>query len=493
MTIKTFLLGCFLMAFIQPTMAQHTPHPSLCATQDGKVDWLLRYQQNPAEFSRSAVDLFVPIKIHIVGNSDGEGYFGVGNVLEAFCTLNRDFEPYDMQFFISGDFNYIDNDNYFVHTFQQGFQMMNNNNFQDVINCYIVSDPAGACGYSNYSRGIALNKSCIGPADHTWAHEIGHYLSLPHTFFGWEGTDLNGYDYSTPAPNSIGGETVERMDGSNCHFAADGFCDTPPDYLADRWGCTNDALSSVVQTDPDTIDFRSDATFFMSYALDNCTNRFSAEQVDAMFANVENERSYLLDQMDPLQPVGEAILNPVAPAEGATVDFFETVAFEWEAIDHADGYIIDVSRVSNFAFVEKRYHVQGTSFISNDLKSDKIYYWRIWPYNAQYTCETYSEVASFSTGILSGVDAIDEVNGLAVSPNPIGQGRQLQLNLDLDASLVLEVDLLNLTGQSVQQFSWNANSGENQRTIETAALNPGIYFVRLQSAEGTLSKRIVVQ
>ena len=492
MNIKTILLAFFVMALFSQLHAQNAKDLHFCGTQEGKVDWLVRYQQNGGHFERSGASLFLPIKIHIVGDSQGQGFYNVHNVLNAFCTLNNDFGLSDIQFFIAGDFNYISNSNFYEHTFQQGNQMMTQNNFSSVINCYIVADPAGNCGYSNYNRGIALAKGCLSPNDHTWAHEIGHFLSLPHTFYGWEGTDSD-FPYNLPAPNYVGGEVVEKIDGSNCQYAADGFCDTPPDYLAYRWPCNGDSLSTKSQMDPDSVTFRSDGTLFMSYANDNCSSRFSEEQIDAMHANVNEDRSYLIGQMDELSPIVDVVLNPIVPKKGSTVDFFENVLFEWEPVANADGYIVEVSRFQNFALIEHSYHVQGTSFVSEDLKAGKTYYWRLRPYNAQYTCKQYSESAGFLTGLLSGVRDIEEVKSLSVAPNPVSFGQAFFIDLNMEAPVTMDVKLLTLTGQTAQQFRWETNTGLNRKVLDTNALLPGIYFLQLQSESGLMSYKVVVQ
>ena len=85
--------------------------------------------------------------------------------------------------------NYIGKTSWNNHPdYSDGEDMMHQNNFSNRINCYLVANPAGNCGYYTYSGdAIALSKNCISPSQHTWAHELGHYFSLPHTFFGWEG------------------------------------------------------------------------------------------------------------------------------------------------------------------------------------------------------------------------------------------------------------------------------------------------------------------
>ncbi len=492
MNIKTLLIGCFIMAFFIAPQAQTKYDFNPCGTQDGKVQWLIDYQKNKQAFPRSFDLLFIPIKIHIVGTDDGDGYFGVDKVLDAFCGLNADFAPSDIQFYIHEDFNYIDNDNFYDHTFQQGAQMMNQNNVDDVINCYIVSSPAGNCGYSSYNRGIALNKGCLGATDHTWAHEIGHFLSLPHPFYGWEGTD-DDHDYLQPAPNYVDGEAVERMDGSNCHFAADGFCDTKPDYLSYRWQCSSDSLSNQQQADPDSVVFRSDGTLFMSYANDNCSGRFSDEQIDAMRANVNFDRSYLLGQMDPLEPVGAAALAPISPLEGESIDLFDSVLFEWEAIENATGYCLEISPLPSFALVQFRYHLDENFFLCNDLQADRNYFWRIRPYNAQYTCNHISNQASFSTGTISAVKDINGLSNLTVYPNPVGTGDEFRISLEVAERTVLDLRLISVTGQVIQQTNWDVPAGPTNYRLNTTDLTPGIYLLQLRSEDGVLSRKVAVQ
>ncbi|MCO6477988.1 MAG: hypothetical protein J5I94_15255, partial [Phaeodactylibacter sp.] len=234
--IVTFLI----LAFTVSLAAQAQAQPGYCGTPAYKSEWLQRYQQNPQVVNRSMMPtLYVPITIHLVGRNDGTGHLPADRLLNAFCRLNEDFEQAAIQFYIKGNIRYINNSNYYEHDFGAGAQMMDANNVPNTVNCYFVGDPAGNCGYYHPTQdGVAINRSCLGANDHTWAHEVGHYLDLPHTFYGWEGAT---YDYNSPTPSSIGGSffsvPVERVNGSNCRTASDGFCDTPPDYLSGLWGC----------------------------------------------------------------------------------------------------------------------------------------------------------------------------------------------------------------------------------------------------------------
>ena len=117
-------------------------------------------------------------------------------------------------------------------------------------------------------------------------HELGHYFGLPHTFSGWEGYDPEGTDYPW---------NVEYVDGSNCESAGDGFCDTPADFIGDRWSCPYD----FNRVDPHGDPYYPDSSLFMSYANDNCVDRFSNEQISSMIYNLLVYRNELLDHPTP--------------------------------------------------------------------------------------------------------------------------------------------------------------------------------------------------
>ncbi|MBK9492522.1 MAG: hypothetical protein IPO07_29840 [Haliscomenobacter sp.] len=127
--------------------------------------------------------------IHVVGTDEGKDYLNGNVILDALCALNQKFAHANLQFFIKDDFNYINNSLLFVHdkvTFPKVPALFAKYNVSGTVNIYFVRDPMGACGY-NYmpggkSMGIVLSNDCTNGKDANWAHEMGHYLSLPHTF-----------------------------------------------------------------------------------------------------------------------------------------------------------------------------------------------------------------------------------------------------------------------------------------------------------------------
>ena len=278
---RLFLLGILLFVF-KVGFAQNPLGP--CGTAPEKSAWLQKYQAAPAAYQKNLdTIIYVPLTIHLLGTDEGLGFFNYRNLMEAFCTLNEDYESANIQFYMEGEVHYIQNTAWFEHeTLLEGGQMMFANNVEHTLNCYFVADPAGNCGYALPYAGLAVAKSCANPNDHTWSHEVGHALSLPHPFLGWEGgvsyDDSVPPNFNAPAPLTVTYDYtffqdtlildtliidtayVEFVDGSNCGIAADGFCDTSPDYLANRWFCDGNMESATQQKDPSGATSKPDGT-----------------------------------------------------------------------------------------------------------------------------------------------------------------------------------------------------------------------------------------
>lgn len=75
-----------------------------------------------------------------------------------------------------------------------------------------------------------------------WAHEIGHYFGLPHTF----SNSSNQYVHDINHPILINGEE------HSCKQTGDGFCDTPADLQTcfGSGNCNAPATCSITPTDP---------------------------------------------------------------------------------------------------------------------------------------------------------------------------------------------------------------------------------------------------
>ena len=466
-----------------------------CGTPNGKSPWLKEYQKDPGKYKiRSGEILHMPLSIFLVGDDNGVGTFGETKMVDALCTLHADFEGTEILFYLKDGFHYLYNSAYYEHgSVLKGAEMMFANNIENTVNNYVVKDPAGNCGYNLPYAGIALSKGCTEPSDHTWAHEIGHNLSLPHPFIGWEGgvshDNTVNHNFNDPAPDTvlidytyfqdtlildtmiIDTVIVERVDGSNCTYAADGFCDTKPDYLAQRWACNTEQLSLVEQTDPNGEKFYSDGTLFMSYAFDNCSNRFSDDQIDAMRANIIDEKSAYLDsEVIELPPVTE-VTTLLYPEDGEMVPY-DGVEIGWEPVENAEYYIIQLGIEPSSTVVIWDTIVTETSLVLYDLKENDDIYWRVRAFNSFHFCTEFSDNALFVTTDVSAVDMIALDDQVRLQPNYLQSGDRMYIRNSSSHSIE-RIEVRGVGGG----IAITTSSAKDY--IDTASLVSGVYFATI--------------
>ncbi|MFM9060351.1 MAG: M43 family zinc metalloprotease, partial [Bacteroidota bacterium] len=210
----------------------------------------------------------IPFKAHIVRATGNNNYMQVPALLTTLCELNQKYRSSGIHFYLKDQPNYIYDGNLFYHTgWGQGNTQMTTYNVSRAVNVHYVDLSAmGLCGYATFpgsgagttlrQGGLMMSVSCSQPGNTTLAHEMGHYLALPHPF---EGT--------SPQPQGVFAERVTRNPNdtangrqpSNCANAGDRFCDTPADFIGNRWPCNSAApQANDINGDP----FRPDATLF---------------------------------------------------------------------------------------------------------------------------------------------------------------------------------------------------------------------------------------
>ncbi len=193
----------------------------------------------------------VAVTVHIVGTDAGVGYFPIANVWRLFCQTNARFESAGLQFQMQWPVRYIANSYYYTHDFTGGYDMIDAENVPGTVNVYFVQQAAGACGYFFPGvDGVVIANMCAGNNSTTLAHELGHYMGLPHTFYGWE-------DGQTPAVRE---RVVRTGPLANCSYACDGFCDTDADFISNRWACP----SFAVQTDDLGAQYHPDSSPYLA-------------------------------------------------------------------------------------------------------------------------------------------------------------------------------------------------------------------------------------
>ena len=496
---------------ISITLQAQKEHLAPCGTHSFRSEWLKRFQAQPDRVdTRSADILYVPITMHFVGTDEGTGLFTETALTRALCTLNDDFKDTDIQFYIAGEIRQIWKSVYADHaTTLKGGEMMFEYNVPGTLNNYVVDNPAGNCGYNLPYAGIALSDNCMGANDHTWSHEIGHALSLPHPFLGWEGGVSHdgsvSHNFENPAPTTvlydytffkdtlildtmiIDTAIVELVDGSNCDIAADGFCDTKPDYLASRWPCDEATLLSYQeQTDPTGAKFFSDASLIMSYALDNCASRFTDDQSEAMRANLIDEKpDLLLDQSHP-GDLSQMVTSINFPFDEQVV-YYQNIEFGWDEIDNAANYLFQLNLGQNGTFVLYDTIVNASTLTLPELDINKNYYARVKALGKTDFCADWSGDVKIKTSETSSVDNQDFNSIFTIAPTLLVQGQHIVLSSELSQEVKIQVVDINgrLLNPQINKVDWDIK-------IATNNMAPGVYVIQALLQDRAVSTKVVI-
>ena len=420
---------------------------------ESTLEWIRshRFYENPVA---DRTIYRVPIQFHIVGTDSGAGYYPANEVFRMLCQLNEDFEPVGFQFYVNTAFNYINNTSYYDHDYDAGYDMMFEHNVPNRVNVYIVESPAGNCGYfAGWPDAVAVAKSCSGNGSTTLTHELGHFFSLPHTFSGWEGAYDSNNNLTDEPPNN----QQERVNGSNCANAGDGFCDTPPDYISYRWQCP----LSFFLTDPLGVQFKPDANYYMSYSSDVCQSQFSEEQISAMRTYLTEQHNDLVGNPTNFDDTELQETEIFYPAPNSTALNNNQVLFAWKDVG-ADRYFVEITQYGSPTGTNISTFVEDTSYIAN-LDANLTYYAYIRPLNSGNTCTPASGVV-FETGAGTGI----YINNISAQM-PLCYG-------DTNAS----VSITAAGGQAPYTYVWENGTVANQLSNVAA----GTYHVNITDNAG---------
>jgi Secretion system C-terminal sorting domain len=488
-----------MVGFISPIQAQNdgVSNPNWCGTPSPSP-WLDWYHSHKHELAlERGVDtaiLYIPVTVHLVTENSGLGHYSLTEVFRIICTLNEQFTDARIQYYLHPNEPYIYHANsaWNSHDWLNGAEMIESTRIDDRLNCYVVNDPAGNCGYS-WMDAIVMGRGCSGLDNTTWAHEAGHHFFLPHTFSGLEGEDLN---YEEPIPEEVNGAQTEKVDGSNCTEAGDRFCDTRPDYLNYRWVCDSESLSTRTQLDANGEEFTSDGTLYMSYALDECSSRFSPEQIETMRTAIyEAYPSYLITSTpEPgIDPTAE--LQYVNPVDSAITQY-NNIVLNWTPIPGATYYSIQVSNTPFFGLLFYNQVVENTTTvtISGGIPNNRTLYWRVKPFSRWDVCDNQQSeaVAVFKTRNLSSTSELGSIADISLLPNPVGGGQDAILTIDNAETLETQLTVLDAAGRVCITTNQRLFSGLNTLHISTNTLQAGVYFVSLRTDKGTVLRRLVV-
>ncbi|MEP7195843.1 MAG: hypothetical protein ABI851_04945 [Saprospiraceae bacterium] len=447
--------------------------------------------------TRTGAIKYVPLTYYLAAKDDGTGRAKYLNVLNNICALNAIYLDQEIQFYLKG---IIDVNNTFLYddpssTFGKAALTKIQDKNKNSINIYVASKANGTdlgvlAFYNPNGDYLVSDLNYVTAKGFTLAHEIGHYFSLPHTFYGWENTT---YDCTIPTPTELflGGtrvliEYVERLKMLNnklhCEQSADGFCDTQADYELGlgATGCTWDKCAK----DPDEVPLITDPANIMSYFL-NCPKYFSTDQKAAIARDyLSTGRNYIKNPVH--TPLGEVL---AAPQNGVVVSTgFNSVTFKWDAVPNATKYLLEFANVtlSNNAtyknFILKRLDTTFTN-LTKGIK----YAWRVSAYNETYPCPK-STATLFYTNSNFGVATKDILNFSAI--NLIYNGsNSYSLNIDSNIGGEVQFQLFTADGKLLSSEKLGLQSGMN--TFEKSINSKGLFTYRVFNKENSIAGKLI--
>ncbi len=483
-----------------------------CTTDHGPL--IKRIEANKASIAANTVEtragdpLYTPIKFHRVGRTDGTSYMAITSILDNMCKLGKDYGKFsDIVPYINGDFATLNSSAAFSQPWSNGAEAaMNNAADDESVNVFIVGnvDQAGGVGttlgyYDPNFDFLVMRQLEVLDSTSTLSHELGHYFSLMHPFFGWEPSPYSVNEHGNPLQFSVVPGTnreIEMVDRArNCEFTGDRLCDTPASYL---FGFSSDNSTSIANCNltPNIFDLFGDQLVpmennMMDYFPDCGEYAFTEQQAEVMHADFNSpSRSQIRSTYIPNTNEITSAPTQLFPATGDFVDAYNSVYFEWEAIEHADRYLVEIQDV--FIGTKIEYITDSPNLWVTDLEANKKYAWFVHPFNETSACYKSSKVI-FDTG--SAVTSVEEIAGISsfdIYPNPVAGSTDITLAISSDNLQSLNITLKTVTGKLIESQFQTLHAGANALQLQLPN-TPGIYLVQLQSENGLLTQRVVKQ
>lgn len=501
-----------ILIVIQPVFSQSEG----CITQQD--DQLFKRLERNLKSSNQTVEKglvsrFVPVHFHIVTDNDGSNSLSADKIISDLCELNNRYTEADILFYID-EISFINNTNLNHRPrLSSSVSLMRQRKNSNAMNIFLVSEilqndgsPSGAAGYYSGQSGndfIVMLKNLLGDESFTIEHEIGHFFSLPHTHVGWEG-DISQGSTSGGYQPGVHGDTVrltvitgstqagsvevELVDGSNCTTAGDRICDTPPDYgFGQSCGCCT-MVYEVWDRNGDRINPMIDNV--MSYSNGCDPYLFSQEQIITMQSDFDsNFRSYLrTGEVTEYTPISSPV-NVISPVDDQIYDAFESVLIEWEPLAEAEEYRIVISGRQQL-----KYTTTDSELFITELLPNSLYFVDVYGVNKFGTgCQKITR-RLFQTGSGStSVNETENIQSVLVYPNPVLSGNKLSVELESSKLINTRVRLIAHSGQVVWSNTPVLQSGRNILNIPTANCSAGLYLLELDTEEGKIIEKLIIE
>ncbi|BDS12592.1 zinc-dependent metalloprotease [Aureispira anguillae] len=518
--MKAVLFGILTILCIGKTLqgqVQHSLECGLDLIEGGIVKQ--RMLDNRATVHPNAIEAlqqrrtitWIPVTIRNVGDDNGNGYTSELSIYAMFCDLNNDYASQNIQFYLNSPITYLDLQSIHDNAFSNGAKMaMRNNKVPNTLNIYVgrsVNNPRASFYSGGINDFVFMLNAQVSATTNTCSHEIGHFFTLPHTFYGWENKDYQALYGGTKAPVYIGGKLVEYEartgPTANCNTAADGFCDTPADYYTTRESCPYSA-TGLVARDPDSIIISPSDSNLMSYFAYVCRRTFTNDQQNAVLADIISRNwTNFSAPASTATSLSGAQFSPISPLAGQTIAASGGfVTLSWNPVPGATSYYLEIFNTiggiaANTTSPIAKLTVSGTSYniLVNSLNLNSTYAWRIKPLNDYYTCSDLSTFYMFKFGQLTNLQKLTDNQSkveLAIYPNPASAS---EITVEVAAANIENgtFKLLAVDGRVLETYPASSiQEGVNQFKLNVASLTRGTYILALSTSTGVYHKKFLI-
>ncbi len=449
-------------------------------------------------------EMYVPLKFHLVADSDGVGRIEIEDVLAQVCSLNQEFSDTGLQFYIDDGFNFIDSDGVFEGP-NQGAAVATmiraaREEGDESVNIFLTNSANANSGIENgtvlgfyniVNDWIVVRNRQVSSQDATLAHEVGHYFSLLHPHSGWDAEPWDESLHGNPVTlrRTAQGIQVELVNGSNCDEAGDFVCDTPPDYnFGLRWNsrCTPFNLDIMDRNLDTIVPLQAN---YMSYFLGCRGYTFTPDQTELMIADFMSlRRSNIRTGFVPLTAEIANTLELLSPENNATTDFFDGVELTWTPVENASQYLV-ILRSGPDRIVRI---VEEPNVFITELQPDEIYTWSVTPFNDGYACADRETNILRTNNITTNTKDPSFAETVTVQPNPVRVGEGMSVIVASTKSLQGTLSVYDLAGKSHLSERMLINSGKNNINLDTNELQSGVYMLSLATAEGSINRKLII-
>ena len=133
--------------------------------------------------------------------------------------------------------------------------------------------------------------------------------------------------------------------------------------------------------------------------------------------------------------------------------------------------------------------LKAPSFLNAGTK----YYWRVKAIAPFNNCTNASATGNFTTGTVNAVHDIAGVTQFTVSPNPLSTSQELSVQINSEKALDATIKLFNVAGLLIKTENHRFAAGYSTQNVSVTGMANGTYILTLESENGVINKRIVIQ